>query len=197
MTHSSVGLGWPLALYLCKEVYHAMELALSHGELGGCSERRSRTYYSCEQGCSFQATGSARDAFVPVLLEVYSTFSPSGHTKGEFFIFLLCYTLHWLPVLFLGIPLLALSWFSLALYLFLTRPCTTSSSSDPWYQTAGLCPAPFSFTMEYPVTGRKRRKRAGWDHAFPFLQAFLSVFPISFSPPGTCSGGLKTAVVYS
>lgn len=56
-----------------------------------------------------------------------------------------------------------------------TRPCTISSSSpDLWYQIAGLCPAPFcvffSFTMEYPVTARNRRKRAGWDHAFPFLQ---------------------------
>lgn len=43
VTHSSMGFGWPLALYLCKEVYHAVELALSHEELGECSERRSRS----------------------------------------------------------------------------------------------------------------------------------------------------------
>lgn len=102
--------------------------------------------------------------------------------------------------------LFALSWFSLALCLFYcpakTRPCTTSSSSpDLWYQIAGLCPAPlfiyFSFILEYPVTNRNSRKRAGWDHVFPLLQSFLSILPVSFSPLGTCSVGLKTSVVYS
>lgn len=47
VTHSSVSLCWPLALYVCKEVYHATEQALSHEELGMCSEMRSRSYHSC------------------------------------------------------------------------------------------------------------------------------------------------------
>lgn len=120
VTHSFVGLGWPLALYVCKEVYHTIELVLSYEELGGCSERTSRSYYSCEQSHSYQATGSIRDVFVPGLLEEHPSFAPSGHAKGEFFIFLPCSKLRWLLFLFLGVSfLLALSWFSLALCLFL------------------------------------------------------------------------------
>lgn len=109
VTHSSTGLGWSLVLYLRKEVYHAIDLVLSHELLGGCSERRSRSYHSCEQSHSFQATGSVRDAFVTLLLEAYPSFAPSGHAKGEFFIFLFRSKLHWLLVLFLGVSLLALS----------------------------------------------------------------------------------------
>lgn len=55
----------------------------------------------------------------------------------------------------------------------------------------------FPLSWSIHSQGETGGKGAGWDHAFPFPQSFLSALPISIFPPGTCSVGLKTAVVYS
>lgn len=104
--------------------------------------------------------------------------------------------------------LFALSWFSLALCLFLlsSQDQTTHNLQQFSRSVVPDCGPTscfilyiFSFTMEYPVTSRNRRKRPGWDRVFPFLQSFLSVLPVCFffSPLGTYSVGLKTSGVYS
>lgn len=119
-----------------------------------------------EQSCCYRATGSLGDVFVPTSLEVDASLAPSGHSAGDFFIFLLCSKLHWLLFYFRIFLLLALFWLSvLCVYLYRpakTRPCTTSSSSSAlWYS---LWTAPFGglfpFTVEHPLAGRNRRKRS-------------------------------------
>lgn len=147
VTHSSMGLGWPLALYLCKEIYHAIEQTLSHEELGECSESRSRSYYSCEESSSYQATSGM---YLWLVFLKYVLVLPLWAMQREnfsYFFSVLCCTGYWFC--FWVFCLLYPDFLLLCVYFYRpakTRPYTSfSSSPDVWNQISGLCHASFLY----------------------------------------------------
>lgn len=124
--------------------------------------------------------------------------------RGNFlyFVFLLCSKLHRLPDFLLGVSFtFSTLIFSCSVFIFTVQQRPDHAQASAVLLVCGTCILSYSvyFFLYCGVSSQKEKqeKRAVWDHDFPFLQSFLCVLPISFSPPGSCSVGLKTAVVYS
>lgn len=130
-------------------------------------------------------SGDIRDVFGPGLLKVCLSFAPLGHAKVKFFrISSLCHVVLATGFVFECFTC-SIRIFSYSLFIFTVQQRPDHAQAPAVLLMCGIrfqaCVMPHSFTVEYKVTGRNRRKKTGWDQAFPFLQSFLSV-PVYFSP---------------
>lgn len=192
VTHSSMGLGWPLGLYLCKEVYHAIEPALSHEELWKCSGRRSGSYCSCEQSRSYQATSGMNLCLVYLKHVLVLPLWAMQKENFSFFFSIPCWTGYWFCfwVFCLLYPDFIL------LFIFIVQQSPSSSSSpDVW--NSGLCYASFlPLIWNIKSQGEAEVKRLDGTRPLPVYSHFY-LFLLIFPSSGTSSIGWKTAVVYS
>lgn len=139
VTHSSMGLGWPLALCLCKKVYHAFEPALSHEELQKCSGRRSRSYCSCEQSHSYQAISGM---YLCLVYLKYVLVLPLWAMQRENFHISFLFHAEVATGFVSECFACSIQIFSCSVFIFTVQQSTSpSSSADVWNQISGLCRA--------------------------------------------------------
>lgn len=196
VTPSSMGLGWPLALYLCKEVYHAVGLAKSWGA-GRIQWEEIKILLLL--WAELFLSGYIRDVFVAGYLKYALNILLLWAMQRENLFSVPCCTGYWFCswVFCLLYPYFLL----LCVYFY----CPAKTRPGPavlliWGTRFQACVMPHSFTVEYKVTGSHRRKKTDGTRHFPVYSLIYShfyLFLFLFPPLGISSVSFKTTVVYS